>query len=332
MKAKTIEQLREEFCEIYKMEYIPLMSNILFQYVQHLEQKLIQPEPQRSGLNLEEIDKKVKESINNITKEDFDNWLKKGWARANEPEPQRGSVFEDLFDNNNPIEITSDKKMEVCMNCAETFDINYSGCICTTCFLGGENGTLDAEVFMNGCNIIADASNEDGHDAWTKESVLMLMQLFYKAQSKHSLPIVSEPTVKEPSKGAEDLNQSIETILFSAYLVGEESISTGTNFKSWFERNNVLDSIKKLFHTSSEITYEEVFNQENRDKVKEYILSQLNTPKQVTEDEMVYEIDFIVLNWLKSGNENTTQLSFDIVQYFKGLSLQNKELWIGNIS
>jgi hypothetical protein len=47
MKAKTIEELRKEFCEIYKLEYIPLMSNILFQYVQHLEQKLIQPEPQK---------------------------------------------------------------------------------------------------------------------------------------------------------------------------------------------------------------------------------------------------------------------------------------------
>ena len=54
MKAKTIEELREEFCEIYKIEYIPLMSNILFQYVQHLEQKLIQPEPQR-GVEEEDI-------------------------------------------------------------------------------------------------------------------------------------------------------------------------------------------------------------------------------------------------------------------------------------
>jgi hypothetical protein len=44
MKATTIEKLRKEFCEIYKMEYIPLMSNILFLYVQHLEQKLIQSE------------------------------------------------------------------------------------------------------------------------------------------------------------------------------------------------------------------------------------------------------------------------------------------------
>lgn len=155
---------------------------------------------------------------------------------------------------------------------------------------------------------------------------------FIEQNINQSEPIVSEPTVKEPSKGDEDLNQSIETILFSAYLVGEESISTGTNFKSWFERNNVLDSIKKLFHTPSEITYEEVFNQENRDKVKEYILSQLNNPNQVTDDEMYNELDVLILNWLKSGNENTTQLSFDIVQYFKGLSLQNKELWIGNIS
>lgn len=39
-----------------------------------------------------------------------------------------------------------------------------------------------------------------------------------------------------------------------------------------------------------------------------------------SENEMVYEIDFIILNWLKSKSENTTQLSFDIVQYFKSLN------------
>lgn len=109
----------------------------------------------------------------------------------------------DKIKNNNLIEITSDKKMEVCMNCTETFDINYSGCICTSCFLGGENSTLDAEVFMNGCNIIPDGSDEDGKDAWTKERVLMLMKLFHTAQSKYSQPVESEhkqvtdePTIK----------------------------------------------------------------------------------------------------------------------------------------
>lgn len=45
----------------------------------------------------------------------------------------------------------------------------------------------------------------------------------------------------------EELNQSIETILFSAYLVGKESISSGTAFKAWFNRNNILTSVKSLF-------------------------------------------------------------------------------------
>ena len=70
MKAKTIEELRKEFCEIYKLEYIPLMSNILFQYVQHLEQKLIQPEPQKGSdvaLIINELEKRIDYLKNNVT-------------------------------------------------------------------------------------------------------------------------------------------------------------------------------------------------------------------------------------------------------------------------
>ena len=68
MKTKTIEELRKEFCEIYKLEYIPLMSNILFQYVQHLEQKLIQLETQKE--TIEELIKHRIEVYNDAMKKE----------------------------------------------------------------------------------------------------------------------------------------------------------------------------------------------------------------------------------------------------------------------
>ena len=124
----------------------------------------------------------------------------------------------DIFEIDSLPELSADKKMEVCMNCTEMFDINHIGCICPTCFLGGENGTLDAEVFMNGCNIIPDASNEDGHDAWTKESVLMLMQLFHKAQ---------EPKVNE-----EELNDLVDKRFVEfADITYKEGIKIGLSMK-----------------------------------------------------------------------------------------------------
>ena len=77
MKAKTIEELREEFCEIYKIEYIPLMSNILFQYVQHLEQKLIQLEPQWGAEEIKFTDVFNKKDSNKVKEYILKNKTKK---------------------------------------------------------------------------------------------------------------------------------------------------------------------------------------------------------------------------------------------------------------
>ena len=95
---------------------------------------------------------------------------------------------------------------------------------------------------------------------------------------------------------------------------------------------------------------EDIWNKEQMEKVKDYILTEsskqteeqkkhiidfanrLSETKQVTEDEILNQLDLIILNWLKSESENTTQLSFDIVEYFKGLSLKESQKVVEEIT
>ena len=95
---------------------------------------------------------------------------------------------------------------------------------------------------------------------------------------------------------------------------------------------------------------EDIWNKEQMEKVKDYILTEsskqteeqkkhiidfanrLSETKQVTEDEILNQLDLIILNWLKSESENTTQLSFDIVEYFKGLSLKESQKGVEEIT
>lgn len=97
---------------------------------------------------------------------------------------------------------------------------------------------------------------EEIHSEFTKETGLnpyyapQLYRMEYIRFLEQKLLTPSPERGKE-GKTVEEINNSIETILFSAYLVGKESISTGTSFKSWFERNSVLESVKKLFDSQS---------------------------------------------------------------------------------
>ena len=90
--------------------------------------------------------------------------------------------------------------------------------------------------------------------------------------------------------------------------------------------------IRQLMSKPSEITYEEVFNQENRDKVKEYILDQLNNPNQVTEgmiEKMALEHSQ-EYKFLTSETQNQKRLSYHL-GIRKGLTLQNKDIVSGAV-
>lgn len=68
-------------------------------------------------------------------------------------------------------------------------------------------------------------------------------------KEKWSCLTCQDSGIKEPVKSADvDLDQSIETILFSAFTKGKEN---NYYFKEWFERNNVLDRVKDLFINQS---------------------------------------------------------------------------------